>query len=151
MEDCLFCKIVRGESPVSKFYEDDVVLGLMTIGPVTEGHAMVIRKRQATYLAEMDEQTGRHLWTVTQRTAAALRQARVLCEGVNLFLADGAAAAAQEVFHVHMPVFPRYKGDSFGLLADWANKPPREELDRVAGQIRAAYTQLSGSEAKEVA
>lgn len=146
MEECIFCKIVRGESPVSKFYEDEDVLGLMTIGPVTEGHAMVIPKRHATYLAEMDEQTGRRLWTVTQRTAAALRQAGVRCEGVNLFLADG-AAAAQEVFHVHMHVFPRYKGDSFGLVADWENKPPRDELDRVAEQIRAAYARLWGSEA----
>lgn len=109
---------------------------------------MVIPKRHAASLAEMDEQTGRHLWTVTQRTAAALRQAGVLCEGVNLFLADG-AAAAQEVFHVHMHVFPRYKGDSFGLLADWSNRPPREELDRVAGQLRAAYAQLWESEAEE--
>ena len=147
MEECIFCKIVRGESPVSRFYEDDVVLGLMTIGPVTEGHAMVIPKRHAAYLAEMDERTGRHLWTVTQRTAAALRRAGVRCEGVNLFLADG-AAAAQEVFHVHMHVFPRYKGDSFGLVADWENKPPREELDRVARQLRAAYTLLWGREAE---
>ena len=148
MEDCIFCKIVRGESPVSKFYEDEVVLGLMTIGPVTEGHAMLIPKRHAAYLAEMDERTGRHLWTVTQRTAAAIRESGVKCEGVNLFLADG-AAAAQEVFHVHMHVFPRYKGDSFGLVADWENKPPREELDRVAGQISVAYAQLWGSAAGE--
>jgi histidine triad (HIT) family protein len=140
-EDCVFCRIIAGESPVSTFYEDDAILGLMTIGPVTTGHAMVIPKRHFVSLSEMDEDTGRHLWTVTQRTAEALRHCGVRCEGVNLFLADG-EAAFQDVFHVHMHVFPRYKGDPFKLVADWSIHPPREELDHVARQIRAAYDQL---------
>lgn len=141
MAECIFCEIVAGRSPVSAFYEDAHVLGFMTMGPVTEGHAMVIPKRHATYLADLDEPAGQHLWTVTQRTAVALRNAGVRCEGVNLFLADG-AAAAQEVFHVHMHVFPRYRGDPFKLVADWTIHPPRDELDRVAAQIRAAYDGL---------
>ena len=125
MTPCIFCEIVAGRSPVSSFYEDDRVLGLMTIGPVTTGHAMVIPKRHAAYLADLDEETGRHLFTVTQRTAAAIRASGVRCEGINLFLADG-EAAAQEVFHVHMHVFPRYRSDPFRLVADWSIKPPRE-------------------------
>ncbi len=141
MAECRFCEIVAGRSPVSTFYEDEVVLGLMTKGPVTEGHAMVIPKEHAAYLADLDEETGRHLWTVTQRTAAAIRDCGVQCEGINLFLADG-EAAFQEIFHVHMHVFPRYKGDSFKLVADWDNKPPREELDRIAAQIQSAYNRL---------
>lgn len=141
MSDCVFCEIVAGRSPVSAFYEDDVVLGLMTIGPVTEGHAMIMPKAHVAYLADMDEATGRHLWTVTQRTAAAIRSSPVRCEGINLFLADG-EVAFQEIFHVHMHVFPRYRGDSFKLVADWDEKPPREELDRVAARIRDAYGRL---------
>ena len=141
MVECVFCDIVAGRSPVSAFYEDDVVLGLMTIGPVTEGHAMVMPKEHAAYLTDLDEATGRHLWTVTQRTAAAIRESGVRCEGINLFLADG-EAAFQEIFHVHMHVFPRYRGDSFKLVADWGDKPPREELDRVAARIRMAYNRL---------
>jgi len=139
--ECIFCQIVAGESPVSAFYEDDVVLGLMTIGPVNTGHAMVIPRRHAASLGELDEETGRHLWTVAHRTAEAIRKSGVRCEGVNLFLADG-AAAAQDVFHVHMHVIPRYVGDPFKIVADRTIHPPREELDRVAGQIRAAYEQL---------
>ena len=84
-----------------------------------------------------------HLWTVAQRTAAAIRQSGVKCEGINLFLADG-EAAIQEVFHVHMHVFPRYEGDSFKLVADWGAKPARDELDPVADQIRQAYDRLWG-------
>lgn len=141
MPECVFCEIVAGRSPVSPFYEDDVVLGFMTLGPVTEGHAMVVPKKHATYLADLDEEAGRHVWTVGQRAAAAIRASGVRCEGINFFLADG-AAASQEVFHFHLHVFPRYEGDTFGLVADWNNKPPRDELDRVAAQIRRAYDQL---------
>lgn len=141
MSDCIFCQIAAGESSASIFYEDDIVLGLMTIGPVTSGHAMILPRMHFTYMADMDEETGRHLFTITQRTAAAIRQSGVRCEGVNLFLADG-EAASQEIFHLHMHIFPRYKGDSFKLVADWNNKPPREELDSVAEQIKSAYEML---------
>jgi diadenosine tetraphosphate (Ap4A) HIT family hydrolase len=143
MEDCIFCQIIAGESPASVIYEDDIVLGLMTIGPVTTGHAMIIPKEHAACLADMDEGTGRHLWTITQRTAAAIRASGLRCEGINLFLADG-EAAFQEIFHVHMHVFPRYEGDPFKLEADWNVKPSRDELDRVAVQIRLAYDRLWG-------
>ncbi len=143
MSDCIFCEIIQGKSPASIFYEDEIVLGLMTIGPVTTGHAMIIPKQHAAYLSDMDEATGRHLFSVTQRTAAAMRESGVKCEGINLFLADG-AAAFQEIFHVHMHVFPRYKGDSFKIDADWSIKSSREELDQVARQIKAAYARLWG-------
>ena len=141
MSDCIFCQIVAGESPASVFYEDDIVLGLMTIGPVTSGHSMILPKKHFTYIADMDEESGRHLFTITQRTAVAIRKSGLRCEGINLLLADG-EAASQEVFHLHMHVFPRYKGDPFKLVADWNNKPPREELDKVAGQIKSAYDKL---------
>lgn len=118
MPACIFCQIVAGESPASIFFEDDVVLGLMTIGPVNPGHAMVIPKKNSAYLAEMDEATGRRLWTVAQRTAAAIRASGIRCEGVNLFLADG-EAAFEEVFHVHLLVFPRIHGDPFKIEVDW--------------------------------
>jgi histidine triad (HIT) family protein len=108
----VFCQIVAGESPASIFYEDDVALAFMTIGPVTVGHALIIPKRHAAYLADLDEDTGCHLWTIAQRTAAAIRRSGLKCEGINLFLADG-EAAGQEISHVHVHVFPRYRGDPF--------------------------------------
>jgi len=143
MVSCVFCEIVAGRSPASIFYQDNLVMGLMTIGPVTQGHAMVMPKKHAPYLADLDDITGRRLWDVAHRTAAAVRASGVRCEGINLFLADG-EAAFQEVPHLHMHVFPRFRGDSFKLVADWDVKPPRAELDQVAAQIRAAYDQLRG-------
>ena len=147
MDECVFCQIVAGQSEASIFYEDEVVVGLMTIGPVTTGHAMVIPRQHVADLNELDEEIGRHLWTVTQRTAAAIRKSGIRCEGINLFLADG-EAAFQEILHLHLHVFPRYKGDPFKLVADWDVKPPREELDLVARQIKHAYEQLWQSQAQ---
>ena len=141
MSDCIFCQIVAGQSPASIFYSDEFVLGLMTIGPVNDGHAMIIPKQHATYLSDLDEATGQHLFTVTQRTAAAIRASGLRCEGINLFLADG-EAAFQEVFHLHMHVFPRFRGDSFRVDADWSYQPPRQALDETAGAINTAYSRL---------
>lgn len=144
MEACIFCKIVQGESPVSQFYEDDLVLGLMTIGPVNDGHAMVIPKAHVALLSKLEEEVGRHLFTVTQRTAAAIRASGLRCEGVNLFLADG-EAAFQEVKHLHMHVFPRFASDAFQLVADWSYIPARESLDASARAIETAYRRLFGN------
>lgn len=141
MEECVFCQIVAGTSPASTFYEDELVLGFMTIGPVNDGHALLIPKQHVAYLHELDERVGQHLFTITQRTATAIRASGLRCEGINLFLADG-AAAFQEIFHLHMHVFPRFEGDAFRLEADWSYQPPREQLDAAAGAIRAAYRRL---------
>ena len=78
------------------------------------------------------------MFRVAQRLAKALRQSGVKCEGVNLFLADG-EAAMQEVFHVHLHIFPRYSEDGFGLRfgPHYGVKPSREALDEIAKKIKA--------------
>ncbi len=141
MHTCVFCEIVAGRGTASIFYEDDLVLGFMDINPVTPGHALVISKAHAPRLADLDEATGRHLFTVAQRTAAAIRSSGVTCEGINLFVADG-EAAGQEVDHVHLHVIPRYRGDGFRIAANWGNRPSRAELDLVAAQIADGYRAL---------
>lgn len=140
-EECIFCQIVAGKSPASVFYEDDVVLGIMDIGPVTKDHAMIIPRQHMARLSDLDEETGRHMFVVAHRTGLAFYDSGLRCEGVNLFLADG-EAAFQEVFHIHLHVFPRYEGDPFKLVADWKIRPSRDELDAVAAQIKRAYEGL---------
>ena len=137
MDGCIFCDIVAGTAPASMVHEDDLTLAFLTIGPVTPGHLLVVPKRHAAYLADLDEETGAHLFRVAMRMAAALRRSGLRCEGVNLFLADG-EAAFQEVFHVHLHVFPRYAGDGFRLEANWSAAPSREALDEIASRIRVA-------------
>lgn len=140
---CVFCDIVAGRAPASVPYRDDVALAILDIRPVTPGHLFVVPREHAPFLAELDEDTGAHLFRVAMRMAAALRASGLRCEGVNLFLADG-EAAFQEVFHVHLHVFPRYPGDGFKIDADWTAEPSREELDDAAEQIRQAYRDRYG-------
>ncbi len=119
----------------------------MDIGPVTPGHFLVVPRRHVPNLAGLDVPTGQHLFAVTMRLAAALRRSGLRCEGVNLFLADG-AAAFQVVFHLHMHVIPRFAGDGFTIDADWSQRPGRDELDRLAALIRQADAAAEPAEAE---
>ena len=138
MDDCIFCKIIAGAAPASLVYQDESCTAFMDIQPVNPGHLLVVPNRHVDYLAELDEAIGAQMFRVAQRLAQALRQCGVRCDGVNLFLADG-EAAGQEIFHVHLHVFPRYHGDGFGFRfgRDYFNKPSRVELDGLARKIQA--------------
>lgn len=140
----MFCEIVAGRSPASVVYEDDLSLVIMTIGPVNPGHLLVLPRVHAPYLADLNEATGMHLFAVAMRMAAAIRASGLRCEGINLFLADG-EAAFQEVFHLHLHVFPRFNGDDFAISADWSVSPSREELDTNAALIRRATATRAGA------
>jgi histidine triad (HIT) family protein len=139
MSDCVFCALLAGQLPSSFVYRDEVCSAFMDIQPVNAGHLLVVPNRHATYLADLEPQIGGQMFQLAQRLAAALRRSDVKCEGVNLFLADG-EAAMQEVFHVHLHVIPRYRGDGFGLKfgPNYFHRPPRDELDRVAALLRDA-------------
>ena len=138
MGECVFCGIVEGKVPASVVHRDDTVMAFMDIRPVNTGHVLVIPLKHFVELSQMDEETGLRMFQVTMRVQKAVRASGVRCEGINLFLADG-EAAFQEVFHVHMHIFPRFKGDDFKIEADWSKQPPRAELDEVAAKIRSAY------------
>ncbi len=137
-DDTVFGQILRGAAPATFVYRDALVSAFMDIQPVNPGHVLVVPNAPAASLADLDVETGAQLFRVGQRVAAALRQSGLRCEGVNLFLADG-AAAMQEVFHVHLHVFPRFAGDGFGLRFSehYARKPPRAALEAVGARIRA--------------
>jgi histidine triad (HIT) family protein len=111
----------------------------MDIQPVNPGHLLVIPNTHASYLSDLDSETAGQMMIVAHRLTAALRSSGLPCEGVNYFLADG-EAAMQEVFHVHLHVFPRFKGDGFGLKfgPHYFDRPNRAELDEAADQIRRA-------------
>lgn len=137
-ESCIFCRILTGEVPATFVYRDDTCAAFMDIQPVNSGHVLVVPVRHAADLAELEPETGAQMMRVAQRVAAALRASGLRCEGVNLFLADG-AAAMQEVFHAHLHVFPRYAGDGFGLRfgPHYVEKPGRALLEDAGARIRA--------------
>ena len=136
LPSCVFCEIVRGTAQSSTVYADDSVVAFMDIQPVNEGHVLVVPRVHAAQLAELDGGTGAHLFRVAMELSTAIRQSGVRCEGVNFFLADG-EAAGQEVFHVHLHVIPRYRGDGFGFRfgPEYHLLPERVSLDEVAADI----------------
>ncbi len=137
--DCIFCKIVQRELPASIVDEDDTAIAFLDIRPITPGHLLVVPKAHAAYLVDLPSEAGGRMFEMARRVASALRESGLRCEGVNFHLADG-EAAGQEIFHVHLHVFPRYAGDGVGLRVGphYGRMPDREELDGVASAIRKA-------------
>lgn len=141
----VFSRILAGEAPASFVCRDTICAAFMDIRPVNSGHVLVVPLEPATCLAQLDEDTAAHLMRVGHRIAAAIRRSGLRCEGINLFLADG-EAAGQEVYHVHLHVIPRFRGDGFGLKHSPANQlfRGREELDDCAEAIRQGLSESTG-------
>ena len=137
--DCVFCAIVARRSPASFVHEGDEAVAFMDIGGVNEGHTLVVPRRHATLLGELDTESAAAVWSLGLRVAAAVRRSGLRCEGVNLLLSDG-EAAGQEVFHVHLHVMPRWAGDGFGFRrpARGRDRAPRAQLDEAAARIHTA-------------
>jgi histidine triad (HIT) family protein len=138
IKECIFCKIISGDAPVSKIYEDDEVLVFPTLQPVNPGHLLIIPKRHVPFFADLDENTAMHIMKTAKKLTSAIRKSGFRCEGVNLFVADG-DAAGQEIMHFHMHVYPRFKGDEFGFkynLKKHFIEMDRPELDKIAMKIK---------------
>ena len=137
---CVFCDIVAGHAPASIVFQDERTITFLDHRPVTPGHMLVVPRRHAAFLADLDPEDGAQLFRVGQRGAAALRASSLRCEGVNFHLADG-EVAGQEVFHVHLHVLPRFTGDGFGLRfpPDYRIRE-RAELDEAAAAVREGWS-----------
>jgi histidine triad (HIT) family protein len=138
MKDCIFCKIINGELPCSKVYEDDDFLAFMDIQPVNKGHVLVIPKIHKELIVDLDDNLVKKLLIVGNKINKAIRKSDIKSEGVNFFLADG-EAAGQEVFHVHLHLIPRFEKDGFGFTfpEGYAEKPERDELEKIAQKIKS--------------
>jgi len=140
MEDCIFCKIVKGEIPSYKIYEDEKIFAFMDIQPINPGHILIIPKKHAKLIAELEDEIVGEIFKVAKKINIALRKSGIKSEGINFFLADG-KAAGQEVLHVHLHIVPRYKNDGFGFKfpPNYENKPSKDELEKIAKKIRSAF------------
>lgn len=136
---CLFCALVAGKGEASMVHEDARTATLLDLRPITEGHMLVIPRAHAMGLADLDPEDGAQMFRVGQLAAVSLRGSGLRCEGVNFWLADG-EAAGQDVWHVHLHVFPRYPGDGFGMqFPPGFEVRPRSELDTTATALRRAW------------
>lgn len=135
--ECVFCRIVDGRGEASVVARSDRAVAFLDLQPVTPGHVLVVPRAHAPHLADVDDADGAAVWSLAARVAAGLRAAG-FAEGVNLLLADG-AVAWQTVWHVHLHVVPRRRGDGLRLLAAWT-RPGRTSLDATAARIRASMS-----------
>lgn len=133
-DDCIFCKIVAGEIPCFKLYEDEHTLAFMDINPANRGHALAIPKAHLPNLLESPDDV-LAVTVATARKVARAVQKTVSPDGLNLVQANG-PGAAQSVFHLHMHVIPRFTDDN--LMLNWGINPgDMDEIKVLSEQIAA--------------
>ncbi|OHA21497.1 MAG: HIT family hydrolase [Candidatus Taylorbacteria bacterium RIFCSPHIGHO2_01_FULL_51_15] len=132
MTPCIFCKIIKGELPCTKVYEDADVLAFLDIKPVNPGHTLVIPKRHYVSIHDMPDELVGKVAIVAKKVADAIL--RIGSKGVNIGMNNG-EAAGQVVFHAHVHIMPRYGKDKFSL---WVGKEyDGNERQVVAERIKA--------------
>lgn len=133
MTGTVFSRIIAGELPCAKVYEDDHTFAFMDAGQVNPGHVLVAAKRAAETVMDLTDDEAAALFRTAARVARAV-EAEFRPEGVTLLQANR-PAAGQTVPHVHVHVLPRHAGD--GVDLSWPRKnPPLEELRRLAARIQ---------------
>ncbi|WP_088809332.1 MULTISPECIES: HIT family protein [Listeria] len=138
MEDCIFCKIINGDIPSAKIYEDDAVYAFLDLGQVTKGHTLVVPKKHARNMLDLDEDTAAQLFRRIPKIANAVKNV-YNADGLNI-LNNNEEVASQTVFHCHVHLIPRYSknNDDFGLKwKENSNTYTQEEFLERAEKISA--------------
>jgi histidine triad (HIT) family protein len=134
MSDCIFCKIINGEIPAAKVYENEHVLAFLDIAQVTKGHTLVIPKIHKENLYELTPEIARNTFEAVPFIANAIKAAFNPI-ALNLLNNNG-ELAGQSVFHFHMHLIPRYgKGDGFGAVWKPHGDYTKEDLQNIAASI----------------
>ena len=131
-KDNIFAKILRGEAPCVKIYEDADTLAFMDVMPQAEGHVLVIPKAEACDMMDLDGAMAQKLIVNVQKIARAVKSA-LGCPGVMLAQLNG-SAAGQTVFHTHFHIIPRHDGVDLGFHAK--EMVAIEALEKIAEKIR---------------
>lgn len=131
--DCIFCKIIKGEIPSAKVYEDDNVYAFLDLGQVTKGHTLVIPKEHQKNIYELSPENAEKVFSVIPKIARAIKK-KFEPIGMNL-LNNNEAPAMQSVFHYHVHIIPRYgRGDGFDVV--WkTHETSSEEMNKIAETI----------------
>ncbi|MFC1866748.1 HIT family protein [Thermodesulfobacteriota bacterium] len=137
MEDCIFCKIIKGEMPCFKIYEDDKVLAFEDINPVAEGHTLVIPKRHAENLWEIADEDLTAVQLASKKIIQAIEDA-LNPIGVAALQLNG-RGVNQVVMHYHLHLVPRISGTPVLPMTSWEIKPGEmEAIRQTAEKIAAA-------------
>ena len=131
--ECLFCKMIAGKIPVTKIYENDDILAFLDIGPISDGHTLVIPKQHYEKLDECPPEllakVASHLGKIAKAVSAAMNS-----DGYNVLCNNG-RAAGQVINHLHFHIIPRRAGD--GVFNRWPSfQYPEGKIEEIATQIR---------------
>ncbi|CAI9107330.1 OLC1v1006656C1 [Oldenlandia corymbosa var. corymbosa] len=145
-DDCVFCKIIRGQSPALKIYEDDVCLCILDVNPLSQGHCLVIPKQHFSSLEATPPAVVAAMCSKVPLISKAVKKATG-CDSFNLLVNNG-AAAGQVIFHTHIHIIPRKASDCL-----WASESLRrrklkldQEAARLAHSIRERLQSLDNFE-----
>ncbi len=127
MEDCIFCKIVKGEIPCAKVYENEGVLVFLDVNPISKGHALVIPKTHFQDVFDIDKTILEKITVEAKQVAEKMKEV-LHVDGIN-FLQSNGVKAGQVVFHYHMHIIPRYENDRLEMRPVWVNKDPELKSD----------------------
>lgn len=133
VSDCIFCKIVAGEIPASKVYEDDHFLAFLDISQVTPGHTLVIPKKHARNLLEMTPDETAALFNIVSRVTKKVESA-TQPQGMNI-ISNMEEIAGQSVFHSHVHILPRYSQEDDLKIDFIAHEPDFAHLAQLAKEI----------------
>lgn len=136
MADCIFCKIIAGEIPSSKVYEDDQVAAFLDISQVTPGHTLVVPKQHFRNLLEMDADSTSQLFARVPDIARKVMKATG-AKGMNI-LNNNEEIAGQTVFHTHVHLAPRYDETDGLQISFEAHEPDFPALAQLAEKIAQA-------------
>mgnify|MGYP000062681979 CR=1 FL=1 len=112
-EDCIFCKIANGDIPSKTLYEDEDFRVILDLGPATKGHALILPKEHADNLYELPDETASKVFVLAKKLAMKMKE-KLNCDGLNIVQNNG-EVAGQTVFHFHMHIIPRIKGDTVNV------------------------------------
>jgi histidine triad (HIT) family protein len=132
---CVFCRIIDGDLPSMRIYEDERTIVIMDINPLNSGHCLILTKAHAPTLWDADPADLQAAITTAQKVATALKTA-VKPDGLNMLQANG-PAAFQSVPHYHLHLIPRWHNDGKGF--DWALVPgDRAQIQAIGERLREA-------------
>ena len=130
--DCIFCKIIKGEIPCQKVYEDDKALAFLDISPVNKGHTLIVPKKHALDLLETDDKDLSAVISACRKVANACMKG-LKADGISLDVSTK-PAAGQVVMHTHFHIIPRWKDDG---LKHWPRKNlSADEMKKVQEAIK---------------
>ena len=130
MEDCIFCKIIKGEIPSRTVYEDDLIKIIMNINPSTNGHLLVLPKEHTVNIFDTKEEIITHSIRVVKETIYPKLKENLKCEGLTLAQNN---ELGQEIKHYHIHLIPRYPNDNADFNYD---KDKLDDLDEVFNKIK---------------